>query len=108
MSAHRAYRAGESIEDFCRVCKTDRLHTVIVVGEGGAPLRVVCGYCSSQHNYRGGPRVESETASVSRPSASSGSPGSRSILTASPHHVKHKPSGISFPASATAKGWQHL
>ncbi|RPH55411.1 MAG: hypothetical protein EHM89_17180 [Acidobacteria bacterium] len=68
MSARRAYRAGESIEDYCRACKTDRLHTVIVVGEGGIPLRVSCGYCESQHNYRGGPRVEAQTASVSRPS----------------------------------------
>ena len=27
----RRYRAGESIEDICRVCKMDRMHTVIVV-----------------------------------------------------------------------------
>src|SRR3954465_4621685 len=58
-------RAGGSVEDFCRACKTDRLHTVIAVDAEGHALRVVCGYCQSEHNYRGGPRVgqESRTAS---------------------------------------------
>ena len=54
----RTYRAGESIEDYCRACKTDRLHTIIVVDQGGTPLRVTCDYCDSQHNYRGGPRID--------------------------------------------------
>jgi hypothetical protein len=53
----RPYRAGESIEDFCRACKTDRMHTVIVVDEAAVPIRVVCGFCQSEHNYRGGPRI---------------------------------------------------
>ena len=53
----RRYRAGESIEDFCRACKTDRMHTVIAADEHGQPIRVSCGYCHSEHNYRGGPRV---------------------------------------------------
>ncbi len=52
----RRYRAGESLEDFCRVCKTDRLHTVIAADDEGRPIRVACGYCHSEHNYRGGPR----------------------------------------------------
>lgn len=49
----RSYRAGEPIEEFCRVCKIDRHHTVIVVDEEGRPLRVQCDYCGSQHNSRG-------------------------------------------------------
>jgi hypothetical protein len=53
----RTYRAGEEVEDLCRACKTDRLHTVIVVDGSGWPLRVQCDYCQSQHNYRGGPRT---------------------------------------------------
>jgi len=57
MSPSRAFRAGESLEDFCRACKTDRLHTVIVVDPDGMPIRVACGYCRSEHNYRGGPRI---------------------------------------------------
>jgi hypothetical protein len=50
----RRYRAGESIEDFCRACKTDRMHTVVAADGDGRPIRVDCGYCHSEHNYRGG------------------------------------------------------
>jgi hypothetical protein len=50
-------RAGESIEDFCRACKLDRMHTVVAADPNGVPIRVACGYCSSEHNYRGGPRM---------------------------------------------------
>ncbi|MDQ3212897.1 MAG: hypothetical protein M3Q85_09510 [Acidobacteriota bacterium] len=57
----RQYRAGESIEDFCRSCKTDRMHTVVVADAEGQAVRVVCGYCHSEHNFRGGPRVGQES-----------------------------------------------
>ena len=66
MPASRTCRAGDSIEDFCRACKIDRLHTVVAADGQGQPIRVVCGYCQSEHHYRGGPRVE--------PSGSSGGP----------------------------------
>src|SRR5438067_1195564 len=69
MSPSRTYRAGESLEDICRACKADRLHTVIAVDGEGAPIRVVCGYCHSEHNYRGGPRSDSQpSASPAAPS----------------------------------------
>jgi hypothetical protein len=55
--ATRPYRAGDSIEDYCRACKTDRMHTVIAADADGRPLRVDCGYCHSEHNYRGGPKL---------------------------------------------------
>jgi len=58
MSPVRTYRAGESIEDYCRACKTDRMHTVIAADPSGQPIRVSCGYCRSEHNYRGGPRIQ--------------------------------------------------
>src|SRR5690349_203955 len=51
----RRYRAGDSIEDICRACKLDRMHTVVVADADGRPIRVSCGYCGSEHNYRGGP-----------------------------------------------------
>jgi hypothetical protein len=51
-------RAGESLEDHCRACKADRIHTIIVVDAEGHPLRVQCGFCESQHNYRGGARLD--------------------------------------------------
>ena len=49
-----SFRAGDSVSDLCRVCKQVRSHTVVVVDPGGAILRVICDYCGSQHNYRGG------------------------------------------------------
>src|SRR5262245_54916254 len=69
-TADRRYRAGESIEDYCRACKTDRMHTIVVTDADARPLRVSCGYCHSEHNYRGGPRLRSEEperASSARP-----------------------------------------
>lgn len=50
----KTYRAGDTIEDICRACKIARMHTIIVVDGGGAPIRVQCDYCGSQHNFRGG------------------------------------------------------
>jgi hypothetical protein len=33
------------------------MHTVVAADPDGRPLRVACGYCRSEHHYRGGPRV---------------------------------------------------
>jgi hypothetical protein len=53
----RPYRAGQTIEDYCRACHVDRLHTIVVVDGDGDPLRVTCDYCGSEHRYRGGGRT---------------------------------------------------
>ncbi|HEX5214609.1 MAG TPA: hypothetical protein VFV98_04060 [Vicinamibacterales bacterium] len=58
MTTIRTYRAGSAVEDYCRACKTDRMHTVVAADTAGQPIRVACGYCRSEHNYRGGPRVD--------------------------------------------------
>lgn len=50
----RRSRAGERVPDLCRACKAVREHTVIAADGQGRPLRVMCGFCGSQHNYRGG------------------------------------------------------
>jgi hypothetical protein len=57
----RPHRSGESIEDLCRACKASRQHTVMAVDGQGRVLRVVCGFCGSQHNYRGGGDEPSRT-----------------------------------------------
>ena len=93
MPDHR-YRAGASIEDFCRACKTDRHHTVIVVDGEGTPLRVACDLCRSEHNYRGGPRVAVFGAPVAPP-APPRSPASAS--TSSPASRSRRASGEPFP-----------
>ena len=61
----KRYHAGESIEDLCRVCKNARRHTVVAADAEGRILRVICDYCGSQHNFRGGESV----AAPSRPAA---------------------------------------
>lgn len=55
-TADRRYRAGEALDDLCRACKIVREHRVLAVDGEGRLQRVVCGYCGSQHNYRGGDR----------------------------------------------------
>ena len=71
----KSHRAGGLLEDFCRACKTDRMHTVIAADAGGRPLRVMCGYCRSEHNYRGGPKMTLEGAAAD--------PGARRALRTS-------------------------
>ena len=73
MTLPRAYRAGESLEDYCRACKTDRMHTVIAADADGRPIRVSCGYCHSEHNYRGGGRIAVDPTATA-PKARSGAP----------------------------------
>lgn len=69
MTDSRSYRAGQSIEDFCRACKTDRMHAVMATDSAGHPIRVMCGYCRSEHNYRGGPRIDPDGAGPGRGSS---------------------------------------
>ena len=68
----RPYRAGQSVEDHCRSCHEDRIHTVVVVDAEQQPLRVTCDFCGSEHNFRGGGRTAvpgSPTASAATPSS---------------------------------------
>ena len=62
----RVFRAGQSVEDYCRQCHEDRIHTVIVVDAHAQPLRVTCDFCRSEHNYRGGPRSGPTRSTVAR------------------------------------------
>ena len=65
----QTFRAGSAIEDYCRACKADRMHTVIAADADGRPLRVSCGFCRSDHNYRGGPRMSVAEAPAAPPAA---------------------------------------
>lgn len=42
------------------------MHTVVAADPDGRPLRVACGYCRSEHHYRGGPRVGPSAPGSSR------------------------------------------
>jgi hypothetical protein len=80
----RAYRAGETIEDYCRACAIDRMHTVIAVDGDGQPIRVVCGFCRSEHNYRGGPRMGAERGQAAAPRSAPVRDGRRALPSAAP------------------------
>ena len=68
----RPYRAGQSVEDHCRSCHEDRIHTVVVVDADQQPLRVTCDFCGSEHNYRGGGRTVVPGSSTASAAASAG------------------------------------
>src|SRR6187401_120171 len=80
MTAPRQYRAGQSVEDYCRQCHEDRIHTVIVVDAHAQPLRVACDFCRSEHNFRGGPR-SAPRAMGSNPRATEGAESSEPRAT---------------------------
>ena len=42
------------------------MHTIVATDGVGTPLRVRCGYCDSEHNYRGGPRVDVDTGVIAQ------------------------------------------
>lgn len=67
-SEGRHHRAGETIEDLCRACHAPRLHTIIAMGPDGRVARVMCDFCRSEHNYRGGGEERPRAAATSRPS----------------------------------------
>ena len=93
MAIVKTARAGSAIEDYCRACKADRMHTVIAADPAGQPLRVQCGFCRSEHNYRGGPRTElSDAAEESTPTDRSPSP----TRPATPQQPRRS-SGEGFP-----------
>lgn len=77
-------RPGQSVEDFCRACKTDRMHTIVATDGQGAVLRVRCGYCESEHNYRGGPRVDASTGVVATSRVSARPAAPRPTATVDP------------------------
>ncbi len=84
MSRDQTYRAGQSIEDYCRACKTDRIHTVIAADAAGRPIRVACDWCRSEHNFRGGARVAAFGAA---PAPSSPSPARTRASGAEPFPI---------------------
>ncbi|GAC1370993.1 MAG: hypothetical protein NVSMB47_19900 [Polyangiales bacterium] len=88
----RRWRAGERVEDLCRACKEPREHTVIAADGDGRILRVVCGYCGSQHGFRGdaaiaramgaGPTSRAGSSAGSSAGSTSTSRGEASIANA--------------------------
>ena len=105
MAEPRTHRAGESVEDFCRACKTDRLHTIVAVDVRGTPLRVVCGYCDSEHHYRGGPRIDTSSAPRGPAPVRQRSPSASADRDAMPIVTERERTG---PAMAVPNGTDDL
>jgi hypothetical protein len=81
MADRRPIRAGDSIEDVCRACKQDRMHVVVAATPDGWPLRVQCGFCRSEHHYRGGPKTDVTSGQAS---SAAGEPAARPRPLAAP------------------------
>jgi hypothetical protein len=77
----RRHRAGERVPDLCRACKLTREHTVMAADAEGRVLRVVCGFCRSEHNYRGG---GDEAAAPPPPRAPRPAPAGARLAAATP------------------------
>ncbi len=63
MSESSSTSVGGNVDDLCRACKLLRRHTVMALGQYGEILRVVCDYCGSQHNFRGGEKAADRVTS---------------------------------------------
>ena len=88
----RQYRAGQTVEDYCRQCHEDRIHTIIVVDGDAQPLRVACDFCRSEHNYRGGPRnLPRAPESPEKPRATEGAERTAFKTTRSAPVMTHTP-----------------
>ena len=93
----RRFKAGESLEDFCRACKTDRMHTVVVADEDGAPLRAWSAVTAAASTTTAADRGSTlRTAAVQRRSAAGPAAGARAA-------DRQRRS----PSSATVKGLRH-
>ena len=60
---------GGNVDDLCRACKILRRHTVMALGQYGEIVRVVCDYCGSQHNFRGGEKAAMRVSAPTSPAA---------------------------------------
>ncbi len=60
----KALTAGSEIDSYCTRCRMDLGHRIVAM-VGGAPKRVICQTCNSEHNYRA-PRVATGPSVVIR------------------------------------------
>ncbi|RYZ03906.1 MAG: hypothetical protein EOO73_26170 [Myxococcales bacterium] len=58
----KALTAGSEIDSYCTRCRMDLGHRIVAM-VGGAPKRVICLTCNSEHNYRE-PKTLKSPASV--------------------------------------------
>jgi hypothetical protein len=81
----KSLSAGSEIDSWCTKCRLDLGHRIVAM-VGGAPKRVICLTCGSEHNYRAvrsnvpsGLTIRARTETAPR---SAGSPGVRAATKA--------------------------
>ncbi|HWA71221.1 MAG TPA: hypothetical protein VG937_02750 [Polyangiaceae bacterium] len=88
--------AGSEIDAWCTKCRMDLGHRVVAM-VGGAPKRVLCLTCNTEHNYReprnaksrdGSVRVRSPRGESTRPEGASG--GVRAANKARTEHQRYE------------------
>jgi hypothetical protein len=77
------------------------MHTVIAADPGGVPIRVVCGFCRSEHNFRGGPRIGASGAAASpAPRSPAAASSSASRREGEPFPIVSERERVAAPMSA--------
>jgi hypothetical protein len=71
------------------------MHTVVAADSDGRPIRVDCGYCHSEHNFRGGARIGGRPEAG--PAAGAGPAGGRAAPPASTRISSSVPAREPFP-----------
>ncbi|HEX3775082.1 MAG TPA: hypothetical protein VHV51_11500 [Polyangiaceae bacterium] len=66
----KSLTAGSEIDAWCTKCRMDLMHRIVALVHG-APKRVICLTCNSEHNYRG-PKTETTASGVHIRARSSG------------------------------------
>jgi hypothetical protein len=61
----KALTAGSEIDSYCTRCRMDLGHRIVAM-VGGAPKRVICLTCNSEHNYREPKTLKSASSVVIR------------------------------------------
>ncbi len=105
------HRAGGPITDLCRACKAVRDHTVMAVDGFGHALRVVCDFCGSQHNYRGGGEERASGLPAERALPIGGSVAAPARLappTPAPHERTTSPMPTNDPTNDAGPGLESL
>jgi len=75
----KALTAGSEIDSYCTRCRMDLGHRIVAM-VGGAPKRVICLTCNSEHNYRA-PRTASGPSVVIRGKKSEPKPSAGQRVT---------------------------
>jgi hypothetical protein len=87
----KALTAGSEIDSYCTRCRMDLGHRIVAM-VGGAPKRVICLTCNSEHNYREPKTLKSPSSVVLRTKKSEAKPtaGQRVTQKAKAEHERHE------------------